>query len=369
MFIPSAKSKISLLILFVVSIILFVWVNNSRIYIKERYYKEKLAAAKLMQQAENIIKEYRQQQGIFVDEENDPNKTALIGEKETLITTDRGNLTAKLTSLNPNLAAVIVDMFKQAKVKKGDKIAMSCTGSFPAMNIAVMSAAKVLGLKLVIISSVGASMFGANDPQFTWLDMEKLLYDKGIFPYRSVAASLGGGRDLGRGLNKTGRELISQAIERNQVREIRENSLEKNIRAKMQIFKEQNSSQKYKLYVNIGGGLSSLGNAINGKLVKSGYVRNLSTKNIPLKGTMFLFAENGIPVIHLLDVVRIAEKYNLPIAPDPLPEPGAGKVFVKEKYNITVVVIALIILVILIAVIIFFDHSQQKLKKDEVELN
>jgi len=31
---------------------------------------------------------------------------------------------------------------------------------------------------------------------------------------------------------------------------------------------------------------------------------------------MFLFAENGIPVIHLLDVVRIAEKYNLPIAPD-----------------------------------------------------
>jgi len=172
-----------------------------------------------MQQAENIIKEYRQQQGIFVDEENDPNKTALIGEKETLITTDRGNLTAKLTSLNPNLAAVIVDMFKQAKVKKGDKIAMSCTGSFPAMNIAVMSAAKVLGLKLVIISSVGASMFGANDPQFTWLDMEKLLYDKGIFPYRSVAASLGGGRDLGRGLNKTGRELISQAIERNQVRE------------------------------------------------------------------------------------------------------------------------------------------------------
>ncbi|RLC49793.1 MAG: poly-gamma-glutamate system protein, partial [Candidatus Cloacimonadota bacterium] len=226
MFIPSAKSKISLLILFVVSIILFVWVNNSRIYIKERYYKEKLAAAKLMQQAENIIKEYRQQQGIFVDEENDPNKTALIGEKETLITTDRGNLTAKLTSLNPNLAAVIVDMFKQAKVKKGDKIAMSCTGSFPAMNIAVMSAAKVLGLKLVIISSVGASMFGANDPQFTWLDMEKLLYDKGIFPYRSVAASLGGGRDLGRGLNKTGRELISQAIERNQVREIRENSLE-----------------------------------------------------------------------------------------------------------------------------------------------
>jgi hypothetical protein len=84
---------------------------------------------------------------------------------------------------------------------------------------------------------------------------------------------------------------------------------------------------------------------------------------------MFLFAENGIPVIHLLDIIKIAEKYNLPIAPDPLPEPGAGKVFVKEKYNLTVVVIALIILVLLIAVVIFFDHSQQKLKKDEVSLN
>jgi poly-gamma-glutamate system protein len=365
MFIPSAKSKLSLLILLLVAVALFIWSYNSRVFVKEKYFEEKLAAAKLMQKAEQIIREYRMSQGIFIDELNDPNKTTLIGEKYSLITTDRGSLEAKLTTLNPNFAAATVDLFKKAGLKNGDLVAVSCTGSMPGLNIAVMSAAKVLGLDLVIISSVGASMFGATDPDFTWLDMESLLYKKGIFPYKSVAASLGGGRDLGRGLNKTGRDLIINAIKRNNVRLVHEKSLEKNIKKKMRLFTKA-SDKEIKLYVNIGGGLSSLGNAINGKLLTPGLHRYISTKNISVKGTMFLFAEKGIPIIHLLDVTRLAEMYNLPIAPVPLPEPGTGSVFVEERYNLTVAAIVLGIMIILIAIVILFDHSQQKLSEKEI---
>ena len=362
MFVPSSKSRRSLLLLFVVSIALFIWVETSRVFLREKYFSEKLAAAQLMQDAMKVIKDYRIAQGVFIEELNDPNKTALIGEKETLITTDRGSLTAKLTSLNPNFAAVIIDQFKKAKLKKGDKVAFSCTGSFPALNIAVMSAAKVLDLDLIMISSVGASMFGATNQDFTWLDMESVLNENGIFQYKSVATSIGGGRDLGRGLNKLGRDLIIAAAERNAIPIIQENTLEQNILSKMGIF---SSKGKIKLYVNVGGGLSSLGNAINGRLVKPGFHRYINLKNIPLKGTMFLFADIGVPVIHILDVISIAETYELPIAPDPLPKPGDGRVFLDERYNMNIAAIALAIIVILILAVIFFDHRYLTLKEDE----
>ena len=118
MFVPSAKSKLSLLMLMLVAIILFVWVENSRIFVSDQYFEEKLAAANLMQKAESIIKHNRLENNIFIDELNDPNKTALIGEKQSLIVTDRGNLDSKLTSLNPNFAAAFVQIFKEANLKK-----------------------------------------------------------------------------------------------------------------------------------------------------------------------------------------------------------------------------------------------------------
>ena len=62
-----------------------------------------------MQTAEETIKEYQKSRGFFIDLVNDPNQTTLIGEKNTIITTDRGSLNAKLTSLNPNIAAVAID--------------------------------------------------------------------------------------------------------------------------------------------------------------------------------------------------------------------------------------------------------------------
>jgi poly-gamma-glutamate system protein len=365
MFIPSAKSKTSLFLLLVVSLALFAWVNNSRMFVKEKYHDEKLRAAQTMQQAFDLMKEYRLAQGIYIDEVNDPGLTALIGDKQTIITTDRGSLTAKLTSLNPNIAAVLIDQLKKAGVKAGDKIAVSWTGSFPAMNIGVMSAAKTLELDLIPITSVGASMFGATDPDFTWLDMETYFNDIGFFTYKSVGASIGGGRDMGRGLNVTGRDLIKDAIERNNVPFIFNNSLEKNISSKMELF-ANSTEAKYDLYINVGGGLSSLGNSINGRLISPGLHKHLNFKNIPLKGTLFLFAEQGVPVIHLLDMDKLALSYELPIAPDPIPEPGTGKMFRDERYNLTVTIVALLILSALVLIVVLFDHSRLKFREGEL---
>ena len=367
MFIPSAKSKFSLILLMLVSIALFIWVENSRVFISDKYYEEKLAAAKLMQSAELAIKEYRNSEGIYIDEVNDPNRTAMIGDKQSPIVTDRGDLTSKLTSLNPNFAAVIVEMFEEANLKKGDKIAISLTGSFPALNIAVLSAAKVLELEPIIISSVGASMFGATDPEFTWLDMEEFFIQQNIFNYKSIAASIGGGRDLGRGLSKNGRELIIENINKHNIQLVHAETLEQNIFKKMEIYKTSNEND-ITLYVNIGGGLSSIGATLNGKLIDPGLHRYLTLTNPPLKGTMLLFADEGIPVVHLLDITRLAEDNKLPIAPDPLPEPGNGSMFSDEKYDLRIATISFIILLILILVVIFFDHKELKIKDDEINV-
>ncbi len=367
MFIPSAKSNLSLISLMLIAMALFIWVDSSRVFVSEEYFEEKLAASELMKNAELAIKEFRNSEGIYIDEVNDPNRTAMIGDKQSPIVTDRGDLTSKLTSLNPNFAAVIVDMFKEANLKKGDKIAVSCTGSFPALNIAVLSAAKVLGLDLIIISSVGASMFGATDPNFTWLDMEDFFIQKSIFDSKSVAASIGGGRDLGRGLNKNGRGLIINNINKNNVQLIQEETLEQNILKKMEIYRSTGQND-IALYVNIGGGLSSIGATTNGRLIDPGFHRYLTLTNTPIKGTMLLFADEGVPVIHLLDITKLAEDKLLPIAPDPLPEPGNGSMFEDEKYNLTIATIAFVILLILILIVIFFDHKELKLKDDEINV-
>ena len=366
MFIPSAKSKTSLLILFVVSILSFIWVNNSRMFLKEKHYDEKMEAALLMKQAYDSIKQYRLESGAYCDPENDPDQSSIIGPKETPITTDRGSLEGKLTSLNPNFAGVMVALMKRAHLAKGDRIAISCTSSYPAINMAVYAAAAVLDLKVVAINSVGASMFGATDPEFTWLDMESYLDSIGVFKYRSAAASIGGGRDLGRGLTKLGRDMIEEAASRNNVELIREGSLEENITSKMKVYNSK--YKKYDAYINIGGGLSSIGTSINGRLISDGYHRTIHNNNLPRKGTMFRFAETGTPIIQLSDFVELARKYELPEAPVPLPEPGTGSVFVNERYNVTIAIISLFILIALITVVLLFDHSQMKLKDNEVKI-
>ena len=51
---------------------------------------------------------------------------------------------------------------------------------------------------------------------------------------KSVAASIGGGFDIGRGLSPEGRELIVEAIKRNDVEFINEKHLENSIARRME---------------------------------------------------------------------------------------------------------------------------------------
>jgi len=93
-----------------------------------------------------------------------------------------GNLEAKRTSTNPAFAALLVKYFKEANLKKGDVIAIGASGSFPTLIVAVLSAARVLELEPLIIYSVGSSEYGANLPEFTFVEMLDSLNKKMSYP-------------------------------------------------------------------------------------------------------------------------------------------------------------------------------------------
>ena len=83
-------------------------------------YDQKVEAANLMHDAMTILKESRMEQGVFIDIENDPNETGMVGSPFSLVTTDEGDLDAKLTTLDPNFAAVMVDLMLQINLLKND---------------------------------------------------------------------------------------------------------------------------------------------------------------------------------------------------------------------------------------------------------
>ncbi len=346
----------------------FLAVENSKIDVRQKWYNEKLEAARRTKAAQECIKDFRLERGVFIDAVNDPNETALIGQDITPITTDRGDINAKIASTNPNFAAVIVELLKQAGVKEKDNVAVAVTGSFPAINIAVFSALEVLKLSPIVITSVGASNWGANDPQFTWLDMERLLQQKKIFRTRSIAASIGGGGDIGRGLSPEGRELILQSIKRNDVHLIQRDHIEQSIEQRLEVYDKRSKGRPIKAFINVGGGIASLGTVVNGELIPSGLTMELPVKNYPGRGVIIEMAKRGIPIIHLYNIRQMWREYDLPLDPVPMPEVGSGGIFVRLKYSIVVAWITLGVLSGAILLAAYFDRRRHRLGTEPASL-
>lgn len=362
-----AKSTTVLGALFLLSLLAFIAVEKGKKDVRQDWYGEKLAAARLSQEAAAYLKGYRLENSIFIDDVNDPNQTALIGQEYSLITTDQGNIESKLSTTNPNFAAVIVQLLKEAGLKEKDHVAVAFSGSFPGLNISVLAALEKLNLTPVVITSVGSSNFGANDPYFTWLDMESLLVKAGIFHNKSIAASIGGGNDIGRGLSPEGRELIIKAIERNGVQLIHEKHLEYSISKRMEIYEKRCGEKGIKAFINVGGGIASLGNTVNGQLIPSGLTEQLPMSNFPLHGVIIQMGRKNIPIIHLLNINQLLEKFGLPLNPVPLPEPGDGGIFIQKKYDMLITSIATIILVTVILLIFINERKHYRLGTDIVQ--
>jgi len=337
---------------------------------QQPHYAEKMLAARKAQDALDVIRDASERRGIHLRAKTDPSASRLIGDVLSPITSGSGSLVSKQTSVNPNFAAVLVQWAKDLRIKSGDLVAVGVSGSFPSMNIAVYSALHELGIEPIIISSTAASQWGANDPNFTWLDMEAVLRKHGVFPYKSVAASLGGVGDDAIGLTKRGRRMLERAIERNEIPLLADieskarkaapvdekvgiitTSLalvdQDRVRERMRVYYKVAGDRPIKAYINVGGGTVSVGT----KVGKRKFMPGINVR--PPKGmkemppsVLGAFLELGVPGIHVTQIIDLAEEYGLEIAPRITPEAGTGAVFQKRQPNrwLAGVVLALILL-------------------------
>ena len=323
----------------VLSLAVYAFAERSLAPVHAEAYRKKLEAVRLMRRAEALILEAKQSRGIAIDPRNDPDHTGVIGPQFTLITTDRGAQSAKQLAAHPNFAAAVTQMMLEGGVRPGDPVAVGMTGSLPGLNLAVYAACRAIGAEPIPITSVGASMFGANDPELTWLDMEAVAAAKGLWPYRSIAASVGGGGDVGRGLSPAGRQLLIDAIERNGVRMLDESSVFGAVKARVALYDSvaRAHGRPIRMYINVGGGVASLGGVQNGRLIPAGLTHRLAVRNYPNRGVINVFAERGLPVIHLLQVKKLARWYEITDRAGNEVKPGKGLLFIKYKYNLWVV--------------------------------
>ena len=369
-FIPAIQKTSTLVILSAIALVSFVVSINSTTIDISPSYDMKIKAANLMKESMVELKNVRMEASVFIDDENDPNETGLVGSPFSLITTDEGDLDAKLTTLDPNFSAGMVELMLRMNLQKGDTVAILLTGSMPGANIAVLTAANAMGLIPMVITSVGASQWGANHADFTWLDMESILFNKGLINSRSVAASVGGRNDMGRLLSPAGREIIISNIENYNIPLIRKNRLAENIDERMKLFESFNKITNYSAMINVGGGVASLGTSFNSKLLPAGIINrsdvvNISIRDGGIEGVLAKFAKKNVPVLHVLNIKSLTEQLGMPFAPIPIPEIGSGVLYAEEKYNILIATVCLFIVCGLVFGVGY--QSKQKIKEHLID--
>lgn len=284
-------------------------------------------ASHTMAAATAAIRACRVEKGVPVDRETDPNGTGLVGLETSPITTSAGRLEAKRTTTNPNFAALVVSLFHEAGVRRGDAVAVGASSSFPALIVATLSAAEVMGLEPLVISSLGASEFGANIPRFNWTDMEDCLRAAGVLAISPLARAVGGDEDVGRDLSPEGRTLLESRIRESGVPFLEESDLERNVASRIKLYRERAGNRLVKAFVNIGGSWANIGTNSEVLKLRPGLADDVFIPPPAERGVLQAMAAEKIPVIHLLNIKGLCERYGLPWDPRPLPGPGDGRLY------------------------------------------
>ncbi|ASG67636.1 poly-gamma-glutamate system protein [Francisella halioticida] len=376
-----------------VFMIISLYIVEGNLVVETKGYTQKLQAAKVTDKAFELTERFFMSKGYLCERMGVISCTGLIGLSMTEITTDSGDLYAKRSSVNPNMSALFVDWLSQLNLKEGDTVAIQETGSYPALDIAMLVAIKTLKLKPLIIFSAGASQFGANRPNFTWPDIYHNLVEEKLLDFNVLGITLGGSHDNGYGMTPRAILKLSNAIKRNNYKVINipyKDATNTSIKRRMEIYKKAAGDNKIKAYINVGGNMASIGlkqletkkvdkkntDSKTAKDKKTEKVDNSSNSSIKLRSfpagvTKHLpseyktvnsvavnFLKENIPIINVRDInTSIIKDYDLAYNPTTVVPPGQGAVFSQKKYNTT---LAAVLLIIDIALIVFMAFISRK---------
>lgn len=361
---PHGVSNNALLAIAGVSLAAIVVVERFPERSSEAYLETMLEAARLAATASQAVRVERERLKIPIDPIADPTGSGLIGVAMSDMTSNTGNLLAKQTATNPNWAAVAVHLLREAGVKEGDTVAVGVSGSFPGINVAVYAAMAALRLDAIIISSVSASQWGANHPQLVWTDMERVLASRRIFPYRSIAVSLGGAEDRAAGASPAGIAQLRRAVERSRLPFLEAQSYAESVVDRMARYRQTAGEKPIRAYINVGGGTSSVGTRRSKFAFNPGINRRTPPKAALIDSVMARFLDQDVPVIHFLKISHMAQRYGLPVAPQVRPSVGSGQVFAQRRYNTALAVVALA--VVIASLFLFLRSGRGRLALERV---
>ena len=364
MFRPSIQKTRILVFLALINIIVYYFVSSSVVTFRASDYELKIASAEKMENALNVLKKYGRKYPFLSRDPFDTRLVFLNTETSPLLT-DIGKYEAKSTVLKPNFSALIIDQFSKSGLNKGDTIAVSMTGSMPGANIAVLMACEAMELEYILISSLGASSWGATDMNLSWPKMEKILYDNNLISKVSDKFTYGGGADyLKRGTryrkiyggeskrvsidslmislypNKTMDDLfILHGLSNDEVlNDSTGTILKTSINQRISFYEKScpdGSLSCFDAYVNVGGSVASFGYKGKNKLKDNfGYVKANDVLDIlpsfeKRNSVMAKFSESNIPLINITEIEKLIKGtdigyFNSPIIAE-LDQIGNGK--------------------------------------------
>jgi poly-gamma-glutamate system protein len=273
--------------------------------------------------------------------------TGLIGVASSPVTTDLGSLASHRTSTEPAFAAAVVMMLWRAGVRPGDLVAVGMTGSYPGFDLDVFAATDAVGATPIVISSVGASQYGADDTALTWQDMEGALFHAGVIRHRSTAVAAGGSLV---GTSALFRERLAQ---RSGLPVVPVLPLSEDIRYRLQLYLKAARQKpaapwvprpgRIAAFIDVGGASANIGSSSAEAIIPAGYSRPRWTRYEATRlGLVGAMDQRGVPIIALIDVGKLAKRFGIPWDPH---LPPTAKDIAPSPPNPFAVALALLVLV------------------------
>ena len=325
-------------------------------------------AVQIMEDAISTVRLEFREKNINKGEDLDSFGDFLIGPKNSIIQTTSGSYVSKQSTLNPDFAAMIVEMLIELEVDAFDKIAISYTGSYPGANIAVLSALEAMDVQAAIIASCGASEYGATYPQMNWIDIENSLFEKNIISNKSYYASIGGGLDIGTQMQKAGTKVCESSIYSNAIELLNIIDHNKNVKHRMQFYDNKFHPDDIKLFINVGGGVYSIGDSITRKEIPAGIIYPGDINSTMYATVLGKFLNQDVPIININHIYELTDWYNLPYPPYDNYKYGTGNLFYsKKQYNPKVILFAFFIVLGSVVTIGIISHREIKERMHSIE--
>jgi poly-gamma-glutamate system protein len=219
----------------------------------------------------------------------------------------------------------MVKLIGGLQLAPGAPVVTVLSGSYVGADIAVLAALEELRLRPILIISAGTSQWGANNPEFNIIDMLKLLRGRGVIATRGIAVVLGGTDGAGGGQDEASQAALHASAAADGIAVIDTQPLSAEVDELVATARRALGGGDPAALINVGAGIVGPGTCDESFAFPPGVSLTPVPCTAGTAGILMKMAKPGMPVIHILNMMRLAAELDLPFDPMPLPTPGENR--------------------------------------------